>query len=223
MFGTGGVFQVAIRKVFRVSVVRVLLLQCMLFASATWGQDGSTGALRGVVLDCAGSSDCECGYRGDPGGDRNEISLGDGFGGEVCCGLAATGGIFGASGGGRDVAAGVSDDSGGSGRGDAGDIQIESGGPAGNNYGVGGSEGGDPNPSSVSGPVEERAIKDLPLNGRRFTDLPLLMPGVTQDPRGQTGGSNGDLSYGGLRGYNTSFLVDGGDNRPPGPPRSAPS
>lgn len=82
---------------------------------------------------------------------------------------------------------------------------------------------GDPNPSSVSGPVEERAIKDLPLNGRRFTDLPLLMPGVTQDPRGQTGGSNGDLSYGGLRGYNTSFLVDGGDNRPPSPPRSAPS
>jgi hypothetical protein len=76
---------------------------------------------------------------------------------------------------------------------------------------------GDPNPSSVSGPVEERAIKDLPLNGRRFTDLPLLMPGVTQDPRGQTGGSNGDLSYGGLRGYNTSFLVDGGDNRPPQP------
>jgi hypothetical protein len=71
---------------------------------------------------------------------------------------------------------------------------------------------GDPNPSSVSGLVEERAIKDLPLNGRRFTDLLLLMPGGTQDPRGQTGGSNGDLSYGGLRGYNTSFLVDGGDN-----------
>jgi len=27
-----------------------------------------------------------------------------------------------------------------------------------------------------------------------------------------TGGSNGDLSYGGIRGYNNSFLVDGGDN-----------
>src|ERR1039458_8101795 len=38
------------------------------------------------------------------------------------------------------------------------------------------------------------------------------MPGVTQDPRGLTSGSNGDLSYGGIRGYNTSFLVDGGDN-----------
>src|SRR5271166_3912281 len=68
------------------------------------------------------------------------------------------------------------------------------------------------NPSSVSALVDERAIKDLPLNGRRFTDLLLLAPGVTQDPRGLTSGSNGDLSYGGIRGYNTSFLVDGGDN-----------
>ena len=67
-------------------------------------------------------------------------------------------------------------------------------------------------PSSVSALVDERAIKDLPLNGRRFTDLLLLSPGVTQDPRGLTSGSNGDLSYGGIRGYNTSFLVDGGDN-----------
>src|SRR5260370_9526182 len=67
-------------------------------------------------------------------------------------------------------------------------------------------------PSAVAGLLDERAIKDLPLNGRRFTDLLLLAPGVTQDPRGLTSGSNGDLSYGGIRGYNTSFLVDGGDN-----------
>ena len=70
----------------------------------------------------------------------------------------------------------------------------------------------DANPSSVSALLDEGAIKDLPLNGRRFTDLLLLAPGVTQDPRGLTSGSNGDLSYGGIRGYNTSFLVDGGDN-----------
>jgi hypothetical protein len=68
------------------------------------------------------------------------------------------------------------------------------------------------NPSSVSALLDERAIKNLPLNGRRFTDLLLLMPGVTQDPRGLTSGSNGDLSYGGIRGYNNSFLVDGADN-----------
>jgi Carboxypeptidase regulatory-like domain/TonB dependent receptor len=68
------------------------------------------------------------------------------------------------------------------------------------------------NPGSVSALLDERAIKDLPLNGRRFTDLLLLTPGVTQDPRGLTSGSNGDLSYGGIRGYNNSFLVDGADN-----------
>jgi len=70
----------------------------------------------------------------------------------------------------------------------------------------------DANPSSVSALVDERAIKDLPLDGRRYTDLLLLSPGVTQDPRGLSSGSNGDLSYGGIRGYNTSFLVDGADN-----------
>ncbi len=67
-------------------------------------------------------------------------------------------------------------------------------------------------PNSVSALIDDRAIKDLPLNGRRFTDLMLLMPGVTQDPRDLTSGSNGDLSYGGIRGYNTSFLIDGGDD-----------
>jgi hypothetical protein len=70
----------------------------------------------------------------------------------------------------------------------------------------------DADPSSISALVDEQAIKDLPLNGRRFTDLLLLSPGVTQDPRGLTSGSNGDLSYGGIRGYNNSFLVDGEDN-----------
>jgi hypothetical protein len=68
------------------------------------------------------------------------------------------------------------------------------------------------NPSSASALLDEGAIKGLPLNGRRFADLLLLEPGVTQDPRGLTSGSNGDLSYGGIRGYNNSFLVDGGDN-----------
>src|SRR4029077_16421152 len=53
---------------------------------------------------------------------------------------------------------------------------------------------------------------ELPLNGRRYTDLALLTPGVTQDPRGLTSGSNGDLSFGGIRGFQTSYLVDGGDN-----------
>ena len=67
-------------------------------------------------------------------------------------------------------------------------------------------------PSSVSAVVDERAINDLPLNGRRFTDLSLLAPGVTQDPRGLSSTSNGHLAFGGIRGYQSSYLVDGADN-----------
>jgi len=67
-------------------------------------------------------------------------------------------------------------------------------------------------PSAVSEVLDERALTDLPVNGRRFTDLALLMPGVTQDPRGMTSSSNGDLAFGGVRGYQSSYLVDGADN-----------
>jgi outer membrane receptor protein involved in Fe transport len=66
-------------------------------------------------------------------------------------------------------------------------------------------------PAAVSTLLDERAIADLPLNGRRFSDLMLLSPGVTQDPRSLTSATNGDLSFGGLRGFQNSFLVDGGD------------
>jgi len=64
----------------------------------------------------------------------------------------------------------------------------------------------------VSHVVPQQAIENLPLNGRRFTDLALLTPGVTQDPRGLTSGSNGDLSFGGIRGFQNNFQVDGADN-----------
>ena len=66
-------------------------------------------------------------------------------------------------------------------------------------------------PVAVSTILDERAIADLPINGRRFSDLMLLSPGVTQDPRSLTSATNGDLSFGGLRGFQNSFLVDGGD------------
>lgn len=65
--------------------------------------------------------------------------------------------------------------------------------------------------SDVSRVIDEKTIDETPVNGRRFTDLALLTPGVTQDPRSQTSGSNGDLAFGGIRGFQTSFLVDGGD------------
>jgi len=67
-------------------------------------------------------------------------------------------------------------------------------------------------PSAVSSLIDETAIASLPLNGRRYTDLALLTPGVTQDPRGLMSGSNGDLAFGGIRGFQSSFLVDGADN-----------
>ena len=69
----------------------------------------------------------------------------------------------------------------------------------------------DTKPSGISTVLDERAINDLPLNGRRFSDLMLLSPGVTQDPRGLTSATSGDLSFGGIRGFQNSFLVDGGD------------
>jgi hypothetical protein len=66
--------------------------------------------------------------------------------------------------------------------------------------------------STVSDVIDSRAIEELPLNGRRFTDLALLTGGVTKDPRGLTAATNGDLSFGGTRGFQFTFLVDGADN-----------
>ncbi|MCI0353448.1 MAG: TonB-dependent receptor [Acidobacteria bacterium] len=64
----------------------------------------------------------------------------------------------------------------------------------------------------VSSVIDQRAIEDLPLNGRRFSDLALLTPGVSQDPRSLNSSANGDLAFGGVRGFQSSFLVDGADN-----------
>src|SRR5450631_4922071 len=44
-----------IRSIFRVVVFRVFLFQLIIVASVAWGQDASTGALRGVVLDAHGA------------------------------------------------------------------------------------------------------------------------------------------------------------------------
>lgn len=66
-------------------------------------------------------------------------------------------------------------------------------------------------PAAISMLLDERSLSDFPLNGRRFSDLTLFSPGVTQDPRGLTSATNGDLSFGGIRGTQNTFLVDGGD------------
>lgn len=67
-------------------------------------------------------------------------------------------------------------------------------------------------PSAVSTLLDERALADLPLNGRRFPDLMLVSSNVTQDPRSLNSSTNGDMAVGGIRGFQNSFLVDGGDN-----------
>ncbi|MFL6256623.1 MAG: carboxypeptidase regulatory-like domain-containing protein, partial [Pyrinomonadaceae bacterium] len=60
--------------------------------------------------------------------------------------------------------------------------------------------------TSVSTTINDRAIQNLPINGRNFQDFATLTPGVIRDPRG------GDLSVGGQRGTLNSLQVDGVDN-----------
>ncbi|HYP08106.1 MAG TPA: TonB-dependent receptor [Bryobacteraceae bacterium] len=60
--------------------------------------------------------------------------------------------------------------------------------------------------SQTSTTVNEKAVRDLPINGRNFLDFATLTPGVVRDPRG------GDLSFGGQRGTMNSLLIDGADS-----------
>lgn len=54
--------------------------------------------------------------------------------------------------------------------------------------------------------VTERAVANLPTNGRNFIDFVLTTPGVTRDVR------LGDISFAGQRGTLNSLVVDGADN-----------
>jgi len=204
-------FLPTIRNVFRVVVFRVFLFQIILGASVAWGQDASTGALRGVVLDAQGAvitnADIvairvETGIRYHSATDSA---------GRFAVDLLPPGQYSA-----RAEAEGMSPQISPVIRVDIGaaallTFNLKVAGPK-ETITVSDAPRMETNPSSVSALVDDKAIKDLPLNGRRFTDLLLLMPGVTQDPRDLTSGSNGDLSYGGIRGFNNSFLVDGGDN-----------
>ncbi len=198
-------FLVTIRNLFPIVIF-------FLWAISLWGQDAATGALRGVVLDAQGarvtSADIvairmETGIRYHTATDSAGRFLLD----------LLPPGDYSA----RAEAEGMSPQV-------SPMVRVEVGGAsqltfklsvAGAKETVTVSESArmmETNPTAVSALVDDRAIADLPLNGRRFTDLLLLTPGVTQDPRGATSESNGDLSYGGIRGYQSSFLVDGLDN-----------
>ncbi|MGA2352987.1 MAG: TonB-dependent receptor [Terriglobales bacterium] len=202
----------ALRRVFRVAVFRIFLFQLIFITADMWAQDASTGALRGMVLDAQGAvitnADIvairvETGVRYHsatdsagrfvldllPPGDYSARAEAEGMSPQISPTMRVELGM----------ATQVT-------------FKLKVAGPRESITVTDAPQIVDANPSSISALVDERAIKDLPLNGRRFTDLLLLSPGVTQDPRGLTSGSNGDLSYGGIRGYNNSFLVDGGDN-----------
>src|SRR5215831_3383365 len=60
--------------------------------------------------------------------------------------------------------------------------------------------------TQVSSTVDDRAVANLPVNGRSFIDFILLTPGVTRDVR------TGDISFAGQRGTLNSLVVDGADN-----------
>src|SRR5712671_72083 len=61
--------------------------------------------------------------------------------------------------------------------------------------------------TAVSSTVNERAIQNLPVNGRNFLDFATLTPGVVRDPT-----RAGDLAVGGQKGTFNSLQVDGTDN-----------
>ena len=189
----------------------LLIVICTLFSLSAVAQDAATGAIRGTVLDPSGSriaqasiaavnsatgvrysatSDAEGRFSLDllPPGDYSVRAVAQGMSPQVTPPLhvdvgAAAELVFHLSIAGAQEKVTVS-----------GAPQLV-----------------DTKSSAVSTLLDERAIADLPINGRRFSDLMLLSPGVTQDPRSLTSATNGDLSFGGLRGFQNSFLVDGGD------------
>jgi hypothetical protein len=54
--------------------------------------------------------------------------------------------------------------------------------------------------------VDRQMIQDLPINGRRYDQFALLMPGVTRD------GRFGLLSYRGMSGVFNNFMIEGNDD-----------
>ncbi len=67
--------------------------------------------------------------------------------------------------------------------------------------------------ASVSYLVDDRTIRDLPLNGRDLTQLILLNPGVNLAQNSSTGnayvGFGKKISIGGMRGEDNAYLLDG--------------
>src|ERR1700722_18074797 len=188
-----------------------LLFICVLFSLSALSQDAATGAIHGTVLDPSGSrvaqssivavnsatgtrysatSDAEGRFSMDllPPGDYTARAVSQGMSPQVTPTLHV------------DVGAALEIE-----------FHLSIAGAQEKVTVSGAAQVVDTKSTAVSTLLDERAIADLPLNGRRFSDLMLLSPGVTQDPRSLTSGSNGAVSVGGIRGFQNSFLVDGSD------------
>jgi hypothetical protein len=71
----------------------------------------------------------------------------------------------------------------------------------------------DTNESHIGTVVDERAVRDLPLQSRQFTNLAVLTPGITLVPNGDPTALNRVMpSIGGSRGRYTNFNVDNADD-----------
>ena len=164
-------FLVTIRNVFR-----AFLVQLILAASVAWGQDASTGALRGVVLDAQGAvittADIVA-IRVDTGIRYHSATD---SAGRFAVDLLPTGEYST-----RAEAEGMSPQISPVVRVEIGaatqlTFKLKVAGPK-ETITVADAPRMEMNPSSLSALLDARAIKDLPLNGRRFTDLLLLVPG----------------------------------------------
>ena len=67
--------------------------------------------------------------------------------------------------------------------------------------------------ATVGNVVDNRKVTELPLNGRNFLQLNLLVPGVNQGVKGsQNQTQGGSISVNGVREQANNFLLDGMDN-----------
>jgi hypothetical protein len=68
--------------------------------------------------------------------------------------------------------------------------------------------------TDVSGVIDQKRLENLPVNGRSFASLAILIPGATLEPSfDPTKARVGTFSVGGSTGRNLNITVDGGDNK----------
>ena len=68
--------------------------------------------------------------------------------------------------------------------------------------------------TEVGGVIDQRRLENLPVNGRSFASLAVLIPGATLQPSfDPTKARVGTFSVGGSTGRNLNITIDGGDNK----------